>query len=231
MTGRNLILQNSVLVSFDALIGLDLPGAAGGGASTTETAAVRIGNCTLSAVRHVFSLGPSSADVARTPFYVERTAFAPPVELRNAGRPTAAIFGNTTGAALPRQIDWWGDANAFSAELRCFAPESETDAPPAAEKFAEVWSALWPPEHDRRLLSGDGDLMLAERPKDRNGLTARDFALHASSKAYQWSPDGSPIGADVDGLPGLERRTTSDRAKARKPGKQPERKNSGSPDF
>jgi hypothetical protein len=56
------------------------------------------------------------------------------------------------------------------------------------------------------VLLRDATSTRAKRPIEWWQLTAADFAIEESSPARTWSPEGGPLGVDIERLPRVERR-------------------------
>jgi serine/threonine-protein kinase len=199
MSRRALFVRNSVLISRDDLLAVDLrsPVSQVGGAIDLETA-------TLSAAGSFFRITPAAVDLPTDqPFtvFADRCVFGPP--LRSGKAPVQPALVSSSDALIEtRQLDWWENHCGYAPDLGCFLRTN--DAPAEPQDFERQWQSRWDRAQVIQPLTGSHGVVLnqdlPQRPEDRLKVEPADFALYPASQASTWDGGTGPIGAPIASL-------------------------------
>jgi hypothetical protein len=197
LRGRAFVARGSILATPDDGFQFDIRGE-----GPRIHAAVDLADCTVSAGGTFVAVqAQRRAQAADAPlrFFIDQTVFAP-FQRQTRAPQTAVLFRDAFGVRQQGQIEWWGQANGYAAEIAQLLVESSAGG--ASQDPLADWSKAWGPAGDIRPLGGPDGVLLKthEDPARAEDLTAADFALDESAGARAWSADGKPIGADAAGL-------------------------------
>jgi eukaryotic-like serine/threonine-protein kinase len=205
--GRDIMLQNSVLVSLDDLFDFDLSGG-----DAQVDAAFEARRCTFSAARSFFTVrtsdtgAPTSSPLA---LFVEENVFAGPAD-SGSDRNAARLLTCIGPVRAQKRLDWWERSNGYAPEITVFLHDGGDAEPAGAQDFDRDWIQVWGADRVTRPLTGSGGVRLTERLPEKTKLVPASFELDAKSTAQRWAEDGSPIGADISQFGSSPRARTAD---------------------
>jgi hypothetical protein len=181
--GASLVARNSVFASIGALFVCR----AGGGS-------VDLRQSTLSATDAFFDVHAPVAEAdAPLAIFADTTVFAPPLDAGPERDSSPVLLVDRGGAHARGRIQWWENAAGYAEELQPLKLDQTS------------WETAWGPDHRLRPLLAPDGVRLQENYPHRTKIAPVSFAVRNTSRAATWSSTGSPIGADVNALPDIER--------------------------
>jgi serine/threonine-protein kinase len=199
MSDKALFVRNSVLVSRDDLLAINL--------RSTESqvgGAIDLEATTLSAAGSFFRITAAAVDIPTDrPFTVfsDRCVFAPP--LRAGKDRVAPTLVSYSGPLLEtRQLDWWENHSGYAPDIGAFLRAD--DAPIEPQDFERQWQSRWDASQVIAPLTGPQGVVLdqdlPQRPEDRLKIEPGDFTLYPPSHASRWDGGTRAIGAPIASL-------------------------------
>lgn len=223
---RALSIRNSVLVSREDVLSLNLAGAGPEIGGTVD-----LENCTLSAAGNFFRVTAAPLTMpARMPLavFVDRCVYAPPLKSGQESGPT--LLRHKGALFDTRQLAWWENRCGYASDVFCFSRGENDPAPASPQDFASGWRARWPKGQVIEPLTGNRGVVLAaplpQRADERQKVEPASFLLHPQCQAATWDGGQRPIGAPLAtmNVPPLRPVPAGDKSKRGKTAPQPQQR-------
>lgn len=188
----NLFVRNAIIAARG--YGLDLQPFRSGGALQP---AVDLQNVTFSAAKAALRVEAApGSEVVTSPMrvFVDNCTVITPLEVKPGEASESTVIECAGPVIEQKQMEWWGNSNGFSKDLKSFLRQSNSDP----VNSAAGWQSVWGDASDIRLLTGSKGVQLRTAlPNKLSNLKTSSFLLDSTSEAATWAEGARPIGADI----------------------------------